>query len=78
VKYVSQLFKKKTGENLIHYLHKVRITKAQWYLLHSKLTVNDIALKVGFENGNYFIKIFKRFSNGVTPYQYRKDGTPSE
>ncbi|WP_442955697.1 response regulator transcription factor [Paenibacillus sp. IITD108] len=69
--YVSSLFKKKTGQTLIHYLHQVRVEKAIWYLKNSKLAISEIGAKVGFVNDNYFIKIFKRFTN-ETPSQYRK------
>ncbi|THF84605.1 response regulator [Cohnella fermenti] len=68
--YVSALFKKKTGETLIHYLHRVRVEKAIEYLKHTELPVNRIGQNVGFMNDNYFIKIFKRMT-GTTPSQYR-------
>jgi len=69
--YVSALFKKKTGETLIHYLHRVRIEKAIDYLRTTDLPVNQIGQNVGFMNDNYFIKIFKRMT-GTTPSQYRQ------
>lgn len=68
--YVSALFKKKTGETLIHYLHRIRIEKAIEYLRTTDLPVNQIGQNVGFMNDNYFIKIFKRMT-GTTPSQYR-------
>jgi len=68
--YVSALFKKKTGETLIHYLHRIRIEKAIEYLLTTDLSVSQIGQNVGFMNDNYFIKIFKRMM-GTTPSQYR-------
>ncbi|GGH35963.1 response regulator transcription factor [Paenibacillus segetis] len=68
--YVSALFKKKTGETLIHYLHRTRIEKAIEYLTTTDLPVNRICQNVGFMNDNYFIKIFKRMT-GMTPSHYR-------
>ncbi|CAH1200771.1 putative response regulatory protein [Paenibacillus plantiphilus] len=68
--YVSALFKKKTGETLIHYLHRIRIEKAIALLLTTDLPVNQVGQNVGFMNDNYFIKIFKRIT-GTTPSQYR-------
>ncbi|RJE87616.1 response regulator [Paenibacillus sp. 1011MAR3C5] len=68
--YVSALFKKKTGRNLIHYVHEVRIGHAKRLLKETELPVHEIGLRVGFANDNYFIKIFKR-DTGVTPSQYR-------
>ncbi|MBY0009573.1 response regulator [Paenibacillus typhae] len=69
--YVSTLFKKKTGQTLIHYLHQVRVNQAIEYLLHSDLPVYEIGNRVGFMNDNYFIKIFKRLT-AQTPSQYRQ------
>lgn len=71
VKYISQLFKKKTGDTFIHYLHRIRIDKACAWLERSNEPVSEIGAKVGFINDNYFIKIFKRF-RGMTPQHYRK------
>ncbi|WP_068777178.1 helix-turn-helix domain-containing protein [Paenibacillus sp. FJAT-26967] len=68
--YVSALFKKKTGETLIHYLHRTRVEKAIEFLTTTDLPVNRICQNVGFMNDNYFIKIFKRMT-GMTPSQYR-------
>ncbi|TBL79569.1 response regulator transcription factor [Paenibacillus thalictri] len=69
--YVSALFKKKTGQTLIHYLHEVRVKQAIHYLLQTDMQIQEIGLKVGFVNDNYFIKIFKRLT-GSTPSQYRQ------
>ncbi len=69
--YLSNLFKKKTGENIIHYIHRIRIDHAKNYLIHTGLPVNEIGEKVGFMNDNYFIKIFKRFTD-LTPSHYRR------
>lgn len=69
--YVSDLFKKKTGRTLTHYVQNRRIQAAKMLLAETDLTVGEIARQVGFENDNYFIKIFKRWC-GVTPSEYRK------
>lgn len=71
--YVSALFKKKTGRNIIHYVHEVRIGHAKRLLKETELPVHEIGLRVGFANDNYFIKIFKR-DTGITPSQYRHAG----
>lgn len=70
-KYLSRLFKMKTGESLIHYVQRVRIRKAENYLRTTDLSVSEIGAMVGFNNDNYFIKIFRRW-NEQTPSQYRR------
>lgn len=69
--YVSDLFKKKTGSTLTHYVQNRRVQAARMLLEETDRTVSDIGRQVGFENDNYFIKIFKRWC-GVTPSEYRK------
>ncbi len=69
--YFSSLFKAKTKESLITYVHHLRINKAMFYLTQTDLTIQQISEKVGFKNINYFNRIFKRIT-GATPSQYRE------
>lgn len=69
-KYISTLFKKKTGTNVIQFLHQLRIDEARRLLEQSNMTISEIGTQVGYENDNYFIKIFKRFT-ALTPNSYR-------
>lgn len=69
--YVSDLFKKKTGSTLTHYIQNRRIQAAKMLLAETDKTVSEIGRQVGFENDNYFIKIFKRWCE-ATPNEYRK------
>ncbi|WP_372661674.1 response regulator [Cohnella sp.] len=70
--YVSDLFKKKTSQTLTHYVQNRRIQAAKMLLTETNQPVGEIARQVGFENDNYFIKIFKRWC-GVTPSEFRKE-----
>ncbi|WP_199617403.1 response regulator transcription factor [Paenibacillus alkalitolerans] len=69
--YLSDLFKRKTGVTLTHYVKQLRVDAAKFYLAQTGDAVSEIGERVGFQNDNYFIKIFKRFT-GVTPSHYRK------
>jgi two-component system response regulator YesN len=69
--YVSDLFKKKTGTTLTHYIQKRRIQAAKMLLAETDRTVSEIGRQVGFENDNYFIKVFKKWC-GSTPSEYRR------
>ena len=75
--YLSDLFKKKTGMTLIRYLHGVRVDQAKVMLRATQMTIGEIADRVGFENVNYFIKIFKRLTR-LTPSEYRKAPIPDD
>lgn len=68
--YLSHLFKKETQVGFVEFLNQIRIGKAAELLLQTRLPVYAIAEKVGFENFNYFGRIFKKMK-GVSPQNYR-------
>ncbi len=62
--YISRIFKEKTGEKLIDYITGVRMKKARELLLYeSKLSMKDIATRVGYSSEKHFSKIFKKYYN---------------
>lgn len=67
--YISAFFKKHGGENLTDYITRTRIGHAK-RLLAEELTVQEIALKVGYASNIVLTKVFKKIE-GVTPGQYR-------
>ena len=72
--YLSRLFKKQEGENLLDHLHQVRISKIK-ELLSTPATLNQIAEKTGYYNSLAMIRVFKRYE-GETPGKYREKLTP--
>ena len=69
--YLSKLFKKSTGLGFKEYLLTVRILNAKKLLKETNLSVATIAFECGFNDSNYFSKIFHIYSE-CTPLQYRK------
>ncbi|MCU6796090.1 AraC family transcriptional regulator [Paenibacillus sp. WQ 127069] len=69
--YLSAYFKDKTGINFIDYLNDLRIRKAKEMLLGSDAKIQDIAVSVGYQSVNSFIRMFKR-STGMSPGEFRK------
>ncbi|MDF2922503.1 MAG: hypothetical protein K0R57_1417 [Paenibacillaceae bacterium] len=69
--YLSKFFKEQTGENLNEYVNKRRVELAKQLLVQTLDTVNDITEKCGFNNSNYFIRVFKKHE-GITPGQFRQ------
>jgi len=69
--YVSQLFKKETGETFVRYLTALRIRRAEELLTATNLAVNKISEECGFNDPFYFIRLFKRYT-GHAPSDYRK------
>ncbi len=66
-----RFFKQHTGVTVGHYIMSLRIESAMSLLLHTDLSITDIAMDCGFESDSYFIKCFKKIVL-ETPHQYRK------
>ena len=68
--YLSHLFRREMGVTFSDYLTKVRVSRAKELLMEGR-SVEDVSECVGYSDGNYFIKIFKKYV-GITPSKYRK------
>lgn len=66
-----RLFKSATGMNYTDYLNKYRVEKACRDLIYTDKNVTEIATENGFNNIQYFSKIFKKYME-CTPKQYQK------
>ena len=60
-----------TGYNTSAYILQMRMERSKRLLASTEELIGDIALKCGFEDANYFAKIFKK-QTGVTPSEYRE------
>ncbi|WP_314389111.1 response regulator [uncultured Abiotrophia sp.] len=59
VMYLGQLFKREVGMTLSRYINQYRLAIAKDLLIASKLSVAQIAVKVGYQNQAYFYRVFK-------------------
>lgn len=64
-------FRSATGESLIDYLIKLRLEKGAMLLRETQLSVAEIAAGVGFQDANYFSRMFRRKFD-ASPREYRK------
>jgi two-component system response regulator YesN len=69
--YLSRLFKKEIGCTVIELLTKVRVEEAKKVFHDPKYTVRQVAAEIGFEDANYFSKVFRRIE-GITPSEYKQ------
>lgn len=69
--YVCTFFKSETGKTLNQYLTEYRMERAKQLLGDSRYKITDISSKVGYSDGNYFGKSFKKYS-GFSPSEYRE------
>ena len=67
--YLSRLFKKETGKNLVDYVNEVRIFAAKKLLKQTSKKVYEVAEQVGYSNYNYFSKVFKQYV-GIAPSEF--------
>ena len=69
---LSRQFKKETGETITEYINKRRINEAVFILENESISITDISYMVGFNDVNYFTKVFKKIK-GMTPTEYRRN-----
>jgi AraC-like DNA-binding protein len=70
--YFCKLFKKHTGTTVHQYVNEYRVHKSKELLTYSKLSINGVAISVGFKNTLTFSRAFKSFMH-MTPSEYRKN-----
>mgnify|MGYP000034347592 CR=1 FL=1 len=69
--YFSSVFKKVLKQSTVNYITEFRIKKAREFLVETNKSVIEIAKKVGYDDSQYFFRVFKK-STGLTPLQYRQ------
>ena len=69
--YCDTVFKRDTGSSIIDYLLGQRVAEAKKLLIEGILSLGEIARKTGFEDSNYFSRVFKK-RTGYTPTQFKR------
>lgn len=67
--YLSRVFKEECKRGFVEHLNTIRVEKAKQLIGNTKL--KDIVNVVGFNNYNYFFKVFKDIT-GMTPVEYEE------
>ncbi|MBL7007031.1 MAG: response regulator [Spirochaetia bacterium] len=70
--YLSRLFSEHLQTNFVDYLTGVRLAHAQELLKNQDTTIKDVAGAVGYQDPNYFSKIFKKYK-GISPTLYMRE-----
>ena len=68
-KYLSIVFKKRTGIGFVEYLKNIRLKHAVFLIEKGVNSVKNIAYLCGFKDSMYFSKVFKQ-DLGVSPKEY--------
>lgn len=69
--YVSRLLRQNTGMGVVDYIHSARLRKAKELLRDTDMSVDDIALTVGFSSRWTLTRSFKRYE-ATTPGAFRE------
>ncbi len=69
--YLSNLFTAEVGISIQGFLQRLRIEEACRLLKENKLSVAEVAAKVGYQDVRYFSKVFRRYQT-VSAKEYRK------
>ena len=69
--HLATLFKASLGVSSSEYINKKRITHARFLLTNSHLNIEEIAAICGFEDANYFARVFRK-TEGVSPRAFRR------
>lgn len=75
--YLSRLFHQTVGEPFSIYVTNRRIYYAKKMLKDSEYRIQEISKLVGFDNPNYFSKVFRE-QTGMTPKSFKKYSTKSK
>lgn len=67
--YFSKIFKEELGLNFIDYLTTVRMDHAKRMLKEKKLSIKEICYEIGYNDPNYFSRLFKK-NEGISPTEY--------
>lgn len=68
--WLSKEIKKRTGRTYTQLVQDKRLSQAAYLLLHTKMSVMDVGMAVGYDNLSYFHRLFQKHY-GMTPRKYR-------
>lgn len=66
-----RFFKRELGISPIEFIMNERLKVAKSLLKDSSLQINEVAYASGFDDSNYFNRVFKKME-GITPKQYQQ------
>ncbi len=66
-----RMFKNELGISPLEFIMLEKIKVAKQYLKNKDIYIKNVSYEAGFEDSNYFIRIFKHYE-GITPKQYQQ------
>lgn len=59
--YTCNIFKRETGKTLIDYINERKILLAKELILNNEMSLTEVSEYLGFDNYNYFSRLFKKY-----------------
>lgn len=69
--YCSYLFQKEMHKSLIYYINERKMRIAKDLLINNEMSLREISAHLGYENYNYFSRLFKKYF-GVPPVRMKR------
>ncbi|MEM7792066.1 MAG: AraC family transcriptional regulator [Verrucomicrobiota bacterium] len=69
--YFSEYFKKQAGESYANYVTKAKLRLVETKVLHTDLSLKEIAFQLGFTDSSHLARTFKKFY-GITVSKFRE------
>lgn len=69
--YLSHIFNKNMNQNISTFINNLRMEEAKLYLQNTNLPIKTISSHVGFNDPNYFSKVFTGIC-GISPKEFRR------
>lgn len=70
--HLCRTFKAYTGESIKSFANRLKVWEAKRLLVESDATVEQIGMRIGFQNVAYFVALFKRYE-GLPPGAFRRN-----
>ena len=69
--YMQRLFKAETGSTISEYINRLRLQKAKHLLIHTEMSIIDIAENTGLVSRQRLTQLFSKYE-GMSPGKYRQ------
>ncbi|SES04993.1 AraC-type DNA-binding protein [Gracilibacillus ureilyticus] len=70
--HLARKFKQETNRTITAYQQMLRMNEAKFLLKNERISIEEIAWLVGYEDSSYFARVFKK-EVGCSPTQYREE-----